>query len=139
MKKAKIKLGDIFQIPLPNGKFAYGRVYRDACIAIYQEMTDLPNQVPKEEKFQFIVGFYQDILKTGQWQLVGNRPFQNKDEEWPPPMFVIDKISGGFSIYHKGEFSKSKKEECLGLEEAAVWDAEHIIDRIRGIDIWHKR
>ncbi|WP_433958705.1 Imm26 family immunity protein [Cytobacillus horneckiae] len=26
-KRKKVKLGDVFAIPLPNGKFGYGRIY----------------------------------------------------------------------------------------------------------------
>lgn len=138
MKKQKIKLGDVYQILLPNGKYAYGRFFRDACIAIYRNMSVLPGQVPQTEDYQFVVGVYNDVLKSGKWPVVENRPFKSEDESWPPPMCVIDKISGKYEIYYKGELIPSNEENCSGLEEAAVWEAEHIVDRIMGIDIWHK-
>lgn len=67
-----------------------------------------------------------------------NRPFKNDDEKWPPPMCIIDSISGKYSIYHKGEIRDSSKAECDGLEIAAVWEAEHIISRIMGDNKWHE-
>lgn len=34
-RKKRVKLGDVYAIPLPNGMYAFGRVMRDAGIAIY--------------------------------------------------------------------------------------------------------
>jgi hypothetical protein len=139
MKKKKIQLGDIYQIPLPDGNYAYGRIFKDACIAIYKQLTTTPKQIPEKEEYQFIVGVYEDVLKSGKWEIVDNRPFVKSDEAWPPPMCIIDMISGKYSIYHKGEIKEATEWQCMKLEEAAVWDAHHIIDRIIGKDTWHKR
>ncbi|MFL0246080.1 hypothetical protein [Candidatus Clostridium stratigraminis] len=42
----RIKIGNIYGITLPNGKFAFGRLLRDAGIAVYShignDITDLP-------------------------------------------------------------------------------------------------
>ncbi|WP_018759968.1 hypothetical protein [Paenibacillus terrigena] len=35
-RRRRIKLGDVYAIPLPDGKFAYGRRFKDAAIAIYK-------------------------------------------------------------------------------------------------------
>lgn len=135
----KPSLGDIYCIPLPNGKFAFGRIYRDACIAIYKQISDSPDDIPLREEYQFIVGVYEDVLKSGRWKKVSSRPFKNALESWPPPMCVIDSITGNYSIYYRGEFRPSTSDECSKIEAAAVWEAEHIIDRIMGKNIWHKR
>ena len=47
-----------------------------------------------------------------------------------------DMISGEYSIYFKGQISESTKDECIGLEEASVWENELIVDRIMGEDKW---
>ena len=138
MTRKRIKLGDVFAIPLPNNKFAFCRKFREACIAIYKYIGDSIDDLPKTEDYQFILGVYDDVLKSGQWPLVGNRPFANDEESWPPPMCMFDKFSKEYSLYHKGEIKKSNKEECKGLEIVAVWDSNHIIDRIMGNDIWEK-
>lgn len=52
-------------------------------------------------------------------------------------MCVIDQLSGGYSIYHKGEMREASMQECEGLEIAAVWGAEHIKDRIMGDNRWN--
>lgn len=123
----KLNIGDVYAIPMPNGKYAFGRTFKDACIAIYQHIGDDIQDIPKMENYQFTVGVYKDVLKSGQWIKVENRPFSNADEQWPPPMCVIDSISANYSIYHKGEIRPASKVECEGLEIASVWEAEHII------------
>ncbi|KAA0542420.1 hypothetical protein FZW96_21365 [Bacillus sp. BGMRC 2118] len=138
-KRRRIKLGDVYSIPLPNGKLAFARRFKDASIGIYKQISNTIDDAPKEEEFQFIVGVYDNVLKSGIWPVIESRPFKNEEEAWPPPCCVIDKLSGGYSIYYKGEMHESTKEECEGLEEAAVWDAHHIIDRIMGEDKWHKK
>ncbi len=57
-------------------------------------------------------------------------PFENEEKSWPPPMCIIDSITGEYSIYYKGETTRATQDRCSSLEEAAVWEAEHIIDRI---------
>lgn len=138
-KRKRLKIGDVYAIPLPNGKYAFGRTFKDAAIAIYKHIGSTIEDLPKTEDYQFIVGIYEDVLKSEQWPIVDSRPFKTEDEQWPPPSCIIDKISGEYSIYYKGEIKASNKSECEGLEEAAVWDAQHIIDRIMGEDKWHRR
>ena len=45
----KIKLGDIYEIPLPNGKNAYGRLFKEYTLAIYSgiynDISELPDTV----------------------------------------------------------------------------------------------
>ncbi len=136
-KKKRIKLGDVYVIPLPNGKYAFGRVMRDAGFAIYKHIGNSIEDIPKNEEYQFVVGVYKDVLQCGIWKVVDNRPFNNEEQSWPPKTYIIDKINGSYSIYHKGEISSSTQEECEGLEKAAIWDAHHIIDRIMGKDKWN--
>jgi hypothetical protein len=137
--RKRIKLGDVYAIPLPNGNYSFGRVFKDASIAIYKHIGDSIENLPQKEEYQFIVGVYQDVLKSGIWPVVDSRPFNNEEEAWPPPGCIIDKISGEYSMYHKGEIRASTKDECDCLEEVAAWDSHHIIDRIMGDDKWHSR
>ncbi|WP_160676192.1 Imm26 family immunity protein [Clostridium sp. C8-1-8] len=137
-RRKQLRLGDVYAIPLPNGKYAYGRLFKDGCIAIYKHIGENIEDIPKEEKYSFTVGVYKDVLQSGKWSVVDSRAFKDENEAWPPPMCVIDSMSGEYSIYYKGEFEPSNEFECDGLEQAAVWEAEHIIDRIIGEDKWHK-
>ena len=138
-RKKRIKLGDVYAIPLPNGMYAFGRVMKDAGISIYKHIGSSCKDIPQTEEYQFIVGIYKDVLQNGEWELVENRPFNNEEEAWPPKQYIIDKINGRYSIYHKGEIVPSTEEECQGLEVAAIWDSHHIIDRIMGEERGNKR
>jgi len=137
-KRRRIRLGDIYAIPLPNGKFGNGRIFNDAGIAIYRYIGDSREDLPKSEDYQFIVGVYKSALKSEDWTIVDSRPFNSEDESWPPPTCIYDSISGSYSIYHKGIIRDASKSECEGLETAAVWEAAHIIGRIMGDDKWHR-
>ena len=130
-KKIRRRVGDVFQLSLPDGRYAYGRIYRDASVGIYRTITDEPQNPPIGSRdFIFHVGMYDDIITSGQCPIVGRDPFENPESEWPPPYYMKDKISGEYSLYHKGEIRPASEFECRGLEEAAVWDLHHIVDRI---------
>ena len=131
MRRIKVKPRDVFQIPLPDGRFAYGRVYDDASIGIYSTTTDEPLHPPiGSRSYLFFVGLYSDILEKGFWQIIGHDAFAPDESSWPPPYFVRDIISGDYQIYHRGEMRPAKPEEVEGLEEAAVYDSQHIVQRI---------
>jgi hypothetical protein len=137
-KRKQIKIGNVYAIPLPNGKYAFGRKFKDAGIGIYKYIGESIEDIPKDEEYQFIVCVYDYVLKSGDWTVVENRPFKSNDEDYPPPSCIIDSISGEYSIYYKGEIRSATKSECEGLEVAAVWADNHIIDRIMGDDKWHR-
>ncbi|MFL6255398.1 MAG: Imm26 family immunity protein [Pyrinomonadaceae bacterium] len=130
-KKIKPSLGDVFQISLPDGRYAYGRVYDDASVGIYRAVSDEPLLPPiGSGDFLFHVGMYDDVLKVGMCPIVGRDPFRDGEEAWPPPYYIIDPISGEYSLYHKGEIKPASAGECEGLEEAAVWELRDIITRV---------
>lgn len=133
-RKRRLKIGDVYAIPLPNGKYAFGKVFKDAGFGIYEHIGETIKDLPKEEEFQFNVGIYKDVLISGNWEIVEHRPFSSDNEAYPPPKYIKDIISGEYSIYYKGEIIKSSQSECEGLELAAVWDKHQIIDRIMGDD-----
>jgi immunity protein 26 of polymorphic toxin system len=129
--KQRFRPSDVFQIALPNGKYAYGRVYRDASVGIYKQLSDDPNTPPIGSRdFMFFVGMYEDILTSGKVPIVGRDRFENEEAAWPPPYSVKDSITGAYRLYHKGKMRPSSKEEAGHLEPAAVWDLHHITDRI---------
>ncbi|QFT90805.1 hypothetical protein FIU87_19345 [Bacillus sp. THAF10] len=138
MKRKRIKLGDVFAVPLPNGEYCFGRRFKDAGIAIYKYIGKSLADTPPQDDYQFIVGVYEDVLRSGEWPYIEILPFHNEEEAWPPPSCIIDSITGDYSIYYMGEIRDAGKEECVGLEIAAVWEGSQIIDRIMGDDKWHR-
>jgi hypothetical protein len=101
-KRTRRKIGDVYAIPLPNGKYAFGRIFKDAGIGVYKHIGNNIEGKPMAEEFQFNVGVFDYVLKSGDWTVVENRPFKNEEEEWPPPYYIKDLNTGKYSIYHKG-------------------------------------
>lgn len=130
----KIRVGDICRLKLPNGLYAFGRVFKDAAIGVYSQLSDDDSYVPIDDEYMFIVGIYNSSLR--QWEKVGHKDFTSEEESWPPPEYTVDPITKRYSIYYKGVFTLSSYDECKGLEEAAVWENSHIIDRIMGNNKW---
>lgn len=130
-RKKNFKIGDVFQIALPSGRFAYGRVYRDASVGIYSRTSTRAGEAPVGSRdFMFHVGMYQDILRSGECPIVAHDAFKEDESDWPPPYCVEDPISQTWSIYHQGEFRPASREACQRLERAAAWDLHHIIERL---------
>jgi hypothetical protein len=130
MPNLKVAVGDILRIPLPDGRYAFGRVLRDASVGIYRETTAASGTPPSATDYMFVVGVYDDVLASGRWPVVGHADFSNPEDEWPPPYCITDKITGRMSLYHKGQTRPASEAECRGREPAAVWDAHHIVERI---------
>jgi len=136
--RKKMRLGDIYEIPLPNGKNAYGRLFKECTLAIYEGYYSSFSEVSEHTNIRFFCSVYKDILQDNKWKVVGNRGFNTDEESWPPPRCVIDAITKVGSIYYKGEISPCKYEECKELEIVAIWDRHHLVDRIMGDDKWLK-
>lgn len=130
MKKQRVRPGHILEIPLPNGLCAYGKVYRDDSIGVYDLVTSTRPQLPISVPFRFHVFTYIRLLNSGKWPRIGREGFSTPEDGWPPPASVYDLISGGWSIYHLGEIRPSTEEEAGSLEPTQVWDEDHIIERI---------
>ena len=72
MSRRRIKIGDIFAIPLPDGKYAFGRVMEDAQLAVYQGKYESIQDFDKTRKYSFIVGVYRNVLTDGKWLVIDN-------------------------------------------------------------------
>ena len=136
MGRKRAKIGNIYEIPLPNGKKAFGRLYKEGTLAIYEKICDSVEDLPDAEEYQFFVCVYDDLLRDGQWPVVGFRPFESDEDAWPPPTVIIDALTHIGELYYKGQIIPCKYEECKDLEVTAVWDRHHVVDRLMGDNKW---
>ena len=136
MSSTTKKPGDILMISLAGDKFAYAHVSKKSpFIIFYDYFEDAPLQPEDIVKLPigFRVGVYDDVLQSGRWPKVGW--MDSPQLSVNPPLFKQDSISGTLSIYHD-DYADSGYErlatlsEVTGLERAAVWDADHIEDRL---------
>jgi hypothetical protein len=133
MRRRRPRVGDVIQLALPTGRYAYGRVLRDASVAFYRESTDAPRKPPIGSRdFQFVVGVYEDVPGSEACPVVGYDPSRDDEDDWPPPYQVADPITGALRLYHKGQARPATHDECEGLEPAAIWDLHHLLERLSG-------
>ncbi|MBN2423417.1 MAG: immunity 26/phosphotriesterase HocA family protein [Calditrichaceae bacterium] len=136
MRKQKRTIGSIVKIDLGNDEHSYARVLDKACYAFYdikarEEIKNLNEIISKP--ILFIVSAYDDIITRGRWVKIGVVPLEDKLKQLPM-QFIKDAINPDeFSIYNPntGEIFPAKKEECISLECAAVWEAEHVEERLK--------
>jgi hypothetical protein len=132
MADQAVQVGDVFRILLPNDRFAFGCVLRDASVGIYPGTytTTIPPRELLESRFSFVTGIYSDVLPSGVCPIVGHRTFRSEDEQWPPPQCSLDLQSQSVSIYYKGRLTPCRPEDVVGLELVQVCELSHIVDRI---------
>ena len=116
-------------MPLPDGRFAYGRVYRDATVCFYRRGSVTPGLPPIGSRdFAFCVGVYDDVVAS--WERVGSDPFDSHELAWPPASSIQDPITGRWSVYERGAIRPADGNQAESLEPAAAWDEHHLIPRL---------
>ena len=84
MSRHRKQLGDVYELALGDGSFAYGRIYRDAAVAFYRARSPAPGQPPIGSRdFEFTVGVYNRDIASMRW--VGRDPFAPGEDDWPRP------------------------------------------------------
>lgn len=131
-KKVRRRLGDVVAIPLDDASYGFGRVLAEPLIAFYDlrsgEIPSLDTIVAAPIAFRVCV--MNSAVTGGTWPVLGNAPLS--EELLVAPKFrKRDPISGKITIYCEGTETPATKEQCAGLECAAVWSLSHIVDRLR--------
>jgi hypothetical protein len=132
-RRGRWKEGDVVQIDLDNGQMSFARVLRDPLIAFYDLIA---TEVPSIEQIvaspiTFKLWVMRHALTAGIWPRIGHVELSPELRE-PTVFFKQDPLSGRLSIYlGDGVEVPATIEEASGLECAAVWDPEHIVDRLR--------
>lgn len=123
--------GDVVRIDLGGGWRAYARVLREPLLAFYDLKT---NQDPAIEAIvsspiAFKIWVMNSAITSGRWSVIGHDDLAGTEpQEW---FCKEDPLSGRLSKYSEGEEVTTTFEECSTLERAAVWEAEHVEDRLR--------
>lgn len=131
MKKQQRVPGDVLKIKLDDGSYCFARVLHEPYIAFYGlniEDADIDTILSSEIIFKIAV--MNKAITTGRWKKYGHRPL-DESLEMPIRFFRQDTISKKLYIYVNGNEAPATASECTGLERAAVWDPEHVEDRLR--------
>jgi hypothetical protein len=130
-KFVKRNVGDILKIELGDGTHTYARVLPEAGFAIYDARTidELPVEGMVEKPVLFYVAVMNRAVKEKRWTVLGHKALEAGLKM--PPRFIQDALNKKrFEIYEHGKIRPAIRHECLGLERAAVWEPEHVEERI---------
>jgi len=135
------KVGDVVRIDLGNGCFGYGRVLPKTLMAFYDLQSHDP--IPASEVVKSPVLFSVWAIESKEWEVIGNLPLE-EPLKIEPKFFKQDFFTKEFFIYDPVKDIPATRDECVGLERAAVWDWRHTEDRLRshfaGVpDVWSEQ
>lgn len=136
MANQRITVGSIIEIPIEGKYFVYAQILGKAGYAFFdfktiEKLKDITYL--RSAKILFVLGVYDDVITQGLWKKVGKLEVR-KDLEVQPMQYIYHKGENPeYEIYNPntGEIRRSTKEQVKGLECAAVWEANHVEDRIR--------
>lgn len=129
------KIGDLVRIPLDGGWFAYGRVLADPDFAFYDLRTrhDTPLDQILNRPVLFRLSVMKHATTTGVWPIIGWAALEERLGE-PACYFRQDALTRELFIFTSDGQIWSERpatfEECDGLECLAVWEPEHVQNRL---------
>lgn len=138
-KTVRRQPGQIVRIDLGDGAHSYAQVLTEPLLAFYDRVYEGSGPALEEIialPVAFTLMVMNHAVKNGRWPVVGRAPIPPA-LDWPPPFCKQDAITGELSIYQEiPELAPHYERpaapaECKGLETAAVWDPEHVEDRLR--------
>lgn len=129
-------IGNIGALRLPNGKYAFGLIFKQSYVGFYKYFGNNEKDLPVDEDYAFIISVHREVIST--MKLVGKKAIKDDKEVEPPPQRIVDPITGKCRIYINGEIKPSSYNECKDLENCACWELNHIIDRLMGNNKWQE-
>ena len=132
-KRQQRIVGAVVKIPLDEKHHTYGQILPEADVAVFDSRSvhDLSPVEVISTPVLFRVAVYNHAITKGRWPKIGSAPLRDEFQK-PATKFIQDPLKPTeFSIYCGGETRRASRAECKGLELAAVWEPEHVEDRIR--------
>ena len=135
MKRQKITVGSILQIPIKD-YYCYAQILGKANYAFfdYKSSTPLTSfEILSNVNILFVISVYDDIITSGLWEKVGKSPIRESLRILPNKYIYHKNEIPEYELYNTetGEITPSSADEVKGLECCAVWDSNHVIDRIK--------
>lgn len=135
MKGRKDRIGNIIRIKIDDNTFAYGRVIDSGFLEFYDpkiaanESGDGWRELAGSKPI-FTLSVHKSWKKNENWVVVGNEP---RDVPGIPSQFMqnIADPSDIKIIDFAGQARPASIEEVQGIERLAVWEDNHVEDRLR--------
>jgi hypothetical protein len=130
-------VGALLRVPIGHGWHGYALTLPDAEFAFFDArmrdahpIDEAGSVVGRAVLFRLFV--FNKAVTSGRWMRVGKVDALPDELARPVPRFMQDALCPDrYSIYVSGESRPATLAECEGLEKAAVWEAEHVEDRLR--------
>lgn len=134
-KRQRIIVGSIIEIQINKEYYVYAQILSNGGYAFFDYRNDIPlSDLTRllDKPILFIVCVYDYIIKNNIWHVIGELPIRD-ELKTQPLMYIHDANTDAYSLYdnNTGKITPCTKEEAYGLERAAVWEENHIEDRIR--------
>jgi hypothetical protein len=132
--KAAFEPGAVLRIELGDQSHTYARMLaKGSWIAFYDGRVTVAEDPVEITKRPVLFALYVSDLayERGRWLKVGNVPLEVAPIPIPkqfiqsPPYLTCEIIDESWNT------RSASPEECIGLEHAAVWEAEHVEERLR--------
>jgi hypothetical protein len=112
--------------------FGYGVVLEEPLVAFVDHHdaggnVDVRVMATKARAFRIWV--HNIPMSKGLWPVIGHIEPTAEDRE-PVTFFKKDPLKGTFSLVVGGQATPATLEQCQGVERAAVWEAQHVVDRL---------
>jgi hypothetical protein len=130
-------IGTVYRIDYAPGKHVYGMRLEEYGLQVFQP-EDINDDISKihTSKAHFTVGLFRSNFRDPRMQRVGKHTFKPDEDTWPPTTYMYDPIHKRYSLYYRGEITPSTEKACKGLEPAAGWELDHLVDRLTGERDW---
>ena len=130
-KRQREVRGGVLKIPLDEGFFAYAQVLEPPLVAFFdiRSRDELSAEEIVASEVAFSVWVMKYAITSGEWPMVAQTEIGRNCEE-NPSFFKQDRLSGDLSIYAGGVETAASMDQVAHLECAAVWDPEHIVERL---------
>ena len=127
--------GNVIAVPLGDGRVAFGLDLTSPLIAFFDLCAKEGEEPEVEEIVRKTVAFRiwvaHQPIKDGSWPVIGHVEVPESLSE-PPWFFKQDAVSNKLSVTHWGDVEHpATPEQVKKLERAAVWSANHVVDRLR--------
>lgn len=122
--------GDVLKIPLKEAT-AYCQMVRHpffAFFSAFEEDCTVEEVISSSIIFRLAVS--DQAYKGGRWRRIGSAPLKLEVAK-PLMFFACDRVTKAFATVDEvGRQTPATEADCAGLEAAAVWDPEHVEDRL---------
>ena len=124
------RVGDIVEVPLPDGSYGYGQVLTEPLIAFFGLRSAQTPTLEEIVSSDVLFAIWVSKAIECDWSVVGHVEVSPLISQFPP-FFKKDPLTGDYSITFDGgdELPATLKEVEL-LERAAVWQPNHVADRL---------